>query len=58
MERAVQPLAAEEVSSGPSGAKAHSLPPPPSSSSSTSLPESTSVKKDKEKKFGRFAKKK
>ncbi|XP_028994013.1 spectrin beta chain, erythrocytic isoform X2 [Betta splendens] len=56
MEKAVQPLAAEEVSR-PSGAKAHSLPPPPSSTS-TALSEPTSAKKDKEKKFGRFAKKK
>ncbi|XP_037652637.1 spectrin beta chain, erythrocytic isoform X2 [Sebastes umbrosus] len=54
MEKAVQPLAAEEAS-GPSGAKAHSLPPP---SSSTALPEPSSAKKDKEKKFSRFAKKK
>lgn len=54
MEKAVQPLAAEEAS-GPSGAKAHSLPAP---SSSTALPEPSSAKKDKEKKFGRFAKKK
>lgn len=54
MEKAVQPLAAEEAS-GPSGAKAHSLPPP---SSSTALSEPSSAKKDKEKKFSRFAKKK
>ncbi|XP_070836102.1 spectrin beta chain, erythrocytic isoform X1 [Chaetodon trifascialis] len=52
MEKAVQPLAAEEAS-GASGAKAHSLPAP--SSSSAALPE---AKKDKEKKFSRFAKKK
>ncbi|XP_044023113.1 spectrin beta chain, erythrocytic isoform X1 [Siniperca chuatsi] len=54
MEKAVQPLAAEEAS-GPSGAKAHSLPAP---SSSAALPEPSSAKKDKEKKFSRFAKKK
>uniref|UniRef100_A0A4W6CML6 Spectrin beta chain n=1 Tax=Lates calcarifer TaxID=8187 RepID=A0A4W6CML6_LATCA len=54
MEKAVQPLAAEEAS-GPSGAKTHSLPPP---SSSAALPEPSSAKKDKEKKFSRFAKKK
>ncbi|XP_022079058.1 spectrin beta chain, erythrocytic isoform X2 [Acanthochromis polyacanthus] len=54
MEKAVQSLAAEEAS-GPSGAKAHSLPPP---SSSAALPEPSSAKKDKEKKFSRFAKKK
>ncbi|XP_028251669.1 spectrin beta chain, erythrocytic isoform X1 [Parambassis ranga] len=57
MEKAVQPLAAEEAS-GPSGAKTHSLPPPPSSSSAATLPEPSSAKKDKEKKFSRFAKKK
>lgn len=56
MERAMEPLAAEEAS-GPSGAKAQSLP-PPSSSSSAALPEPSSAKKDKEKKFSRFAKKK
>ncbi|XP_069392305.1 spectrin beta chain, erythrocytic isoform X2 [Paralichthys olivaceus] len=56
MEKAIQPLAAEEAS-GPSGAKAHSLP-PPSSTSSAALPEPSSAKKDKEKKFSRFAKKK
>lgn len=50
MEKAVQ-LPAMEEASGPSGAKAHTLPAP---SSSTALPE----KKDKEKKFSRFAKKK
>uniref|UniRef100_A0A4W6CNS6 Spectrin beta chain n=1 Tax=Lates calcarifer TaxID=8187 RepID=A0A4W6CNS6_LATCA len=49
-----EPLAAEEAS-GPSGAKTHSLPPP---SSSAALPEPSSAKKDKEKKFSRFAKKK
>uniref|UniRef100_A0A7N8YB06 Spectrin beta chain n=1 Tax=Mastacembelus armatus TaxID=205130 RepID=A0A7N8YB06_9TELE len=54
MEKAVQPLAAEEEL-GPSGAKAQSLPPP---SSSAALPEPSSAKKDKEKKFSRFAKKK
>lgn len=54
MEKAVQPLAAEEAS-GPSGAKAQSLPPP---SSSAAPPEPSSAKKDKEKKFSRFAKKK
>ncbi|XP_040916505.1 spectrin beta chain, erythrocytic [Toxotes jaculatrix] len=54
MEKAIQPLAAEEAS-GPSGAKTHSLPPP---SSSAALPEPSSAKKDKEKKFSRFAKKK
>uniref|UniRef100_A0A673CPL4 Spectrin beta chain n=1 Tax=Sphaeramia orbicularis TaxID=375764 RepID=A0A673CPL4_9TELE len=55
MDRAAEPLAAEEAS-GPSGAKTHSLPPP--SSSSAALPEPSSAKKDKEKKFSRFAKKK
>ncbi|XP_071381499.1 LOW QUALITY PROTEIN: spectrin beta chain, erythrocytic [Centroberyx affinis] len=54
MQKAVQPLSAEEAS-GPSGAKAHSLPPP---SSSTALPEPSAAKKEKEKKFSRFAKKK
>lgn len=54
MEQAVQPQAAEEETE-PSGAKAHSLPPP---SSSAALPEPSSAKKDKEKKFSRFAKKK
>uniref|UniRef100_A0A665VLE0 Spectrin beta chain n=1 Tax=Echeneis naucrates TaxID=173247 RepID=A0A665VLE0_ECHNA len=54
MDKAVQPLAAEVVS-GPSGAKAHSLPPP---TSSAALPEPSSAKKEKEKKFSRFAKKK
>nr|XP_029131742.1 spectrin beta chain, non-erythrocytic 1-like isoform X1 [Labrus bergylta] len=56
MERAVQPLAEEEAS-GPSGAKAHSLP-ASSSSTSAALPEPSSAKKDKEKKFSPFAKKK
>uniref|UniRef100_A0A7N6BG58 Spectrin beta chain n=1 Tax=Anabas testudineus TaxID=64144 RepID=A0A7N6BG58_ANATE len=55
MDKAVQPVAAEEES-GPSGGKTHSLPPP--SSSSAALPEPSSAKKDKEKKFSRFAKKK
>lgn len=54
MEKAVQPLAVEEAS-GSSGAKAHTLPAP---SSSAALPEPSSAKKDKEKKFSRFAKKK
>ncbi|XP_072221502.1 spectrin beta chain, erythrocytic isoform X2 [Leuresthes tenuis] len=54
MERAVQTLAAEEAS-GPSGAKTQSLPAP---SSSAAPPEPSSAKKDKEKKFSRFAKKK
>uniref|UniRef100_A0A671YVH8 Spectrin beta chain n=1 Tax=Sparus aurata TaxID=8175 RepID=A0A671YVH8_SPAAU len=54
MEKAIMPQAAEEAS-GPSGAKAHTLPAP---SSSTALPEASSAKKDKEKKFSRFAKKK
>ncbi|XP_042292856.1 spectrin beta chain, erythrocytic isoform X1 [Thunnus maccoyii] len=54
MEKAVQPLAAEEAS-GASGAKAHSLPPP---SSSTALSEPSSAKKEKEKKYSLFAKKK
>ncbi|KAM4625037.1 spectrin beta chain, erythrocytic [Polymixia lowei] len=49
-----QSLVADEPA-GPSGAKAHSLPPP---SSSTTLPESSSAKKDKEKMFSRFAKRK
>lgn len=55
MEKAVQPLAAEEAS-WTSGAKAQSLPTP--SSSSPALPEPSTAKKDKEKKFSRFAKKK
>ncbi|XP_034050754.1 spectrin beta chain, erythrocytic isoform X1 [Thalassophryne amazonica] len=54
MEEAVQPLVAEEAS-GSSGAKTQSLPPP---ISSAGLPEPSSSKKDKEKKFSRFAKKK
>uniref|UniRef100_A0A3P9PC01 Uncharacterized protein n=1 Tax=Poecilia reticulata TaxID=8081 RepID=A0A3P9PC01_POERE len=41
---------------GPSGSKTHSLPTAPSSSAA--LPEPGSAKKDKEKKFSRFAKKK
>ncbi|KAL3049568.1 hypothetical protein OYC64_008924 [Pagothenia borchgrevinki] len=52
MQRAVQPLAAEEAS-GSSGAKTHSLPPP---SSSAALPEPSAAKK--EKKFGLAGKKK
>lgn len=55
MEKAIQPLVAGEETAGPSGAKAHSLPHP---SASTTLPEPSSAKKDKEKKFSRFAKKK
>ncbi|XP_014871899.1 spectrin beta chain, erythrocytic isoform X3 [Poecilia latipinna] len=55
MEKAVQTLAAEEAL-GPSGSKTHSLPTAPSSS--TALPEPSAAKKDKEKKFSRFAKKK
>ncbi|XP_027855780.1 spectrin beta chain, erythrocytic isoform X2 [Xiphophorus couchianus] len=55
MEKAVQTLAAEETP-GPSGSKTHSLPTAPSSSAA--LPEPGSAKKDKEKKFSRFAKKK
>lgn len=55
MEQAVQTLAAEEAP-GSSGAKTHSLPAP--SSSSAAPPEPSSAKKDKEKKFNRFAKKK
>lgn len=55
MEKAVQTLAAEEAP-GPSGSKTHSLPTAPSSSAA--LPEPGSAKKDKEKKFSRFAKKK
>ncbi|KAM6912333.1 spectrin beta chain, erythrocytic [Xenentodon cancila] len=54
MERALQTPAAEEAS-GASRAKALSLPAP---SSTTGLPEPSSAKKDKEKKFSRFAKKK
>ncbi|KAF7201466.1 spectrin beta chain, erythrocytic isoform X1 [Nothobranchius furzeri] len=54
MEKAVQTLEAEEEL-GPSGAKTHSLPAPPSSATP---PETSSAKKDKEKKFNRFAKKK
>ncbi|XP_010776925.1 spectrin beta chain, non-erythrocytic 1-like [Notothenia coriiceps] len=52
MQRAFQPLAAEEAS-GPSGAKTHSLPPP---SSSAALPEPSAGKK--EKKFSLAGKKK
>ncbi|XP_033967814.1 spectrin beta chain, erythrocytic [Pseudochaenichthys georgianus] len=52
MQRAFQPLAAEEAS-GPSGAKTHSLPPP---SSSAALPEPSAAKK--EKKFSLAGKKK
>uniref|UniRef100_A0A3Q3WR44 PH domain-containing protein n=1 Tax=Mola mola TaxID=94237 RepID=A0A3Q3WR44_MOLML len=48
MEKAIQPSA--EEAKGPSGAKAHTLP--------AALPEPSSAKKDKEKKFSRFAKKK
>ncbi|XP_014842350.1 PREDICTED: spectrin beta chain, erythrocytic-like isoform X1 [Poecilia mexicana] len=55
MEKAVQTLAAEEAP-GPSGSKTHSLPTAPSSSAA--LPEPSAAKKDKEKKFSRFAKKK
>ncbi|XP_014050858.1 spectrin beta chain, erythrocytic isoform X1 [Salmo salar] len=56
MEKAVKPLAQEEVgSSGSAGARAHSLPPP----SSSATPEPAKDKKDKERKgFSRFAKKK
>ncbi|XP_068436471.1 spectrin beta chain, erythrocytic isoform X2 [Clinocottus analis] len=57
MEKAVQPPAAEEAS-GTSGAKAHSLPPLAAAAASTAAPEPGSAKKDKEKKFSRFAKKK
>ncbi|KAM9707495.1 spectrin beta chain, erythrocytic isoform 1-T1 [Menidia menidia] len=57
MEKAVQSLTAEEEASGPLGAKTQSLP-APSSSSSAAPPEPSSAKKDKEKKFSRFAKKK
>lgn len=62
MDRAIHK--AEEAESGPSGARARSLPPPSSSttttssSSSAALPEPTSAKKEKEKMFSRFAKKK
>ncbi|KAM3871043.1 spectrin beta chain, erythrocytic [Diretmus argenteus] len=54
MQMAVQTPGVEEAS-GSSGARAHSLPPP---SSSTALPEPSAAKKDKEKMFSRFAKKK
>ncbi|XP_074548254.1 spectrin beta chain, erythrocytic isoform X2 [Halichoeres trimaculatus] len=54
MEQAIQP----EDASGPSGAKTHSLPAPSSSSSSAAPPEASTGKKEKEKKFSRFAKKK
>lgn len=56
MEKAVKPLAQEEVgSSGSAGARAYSLPPP----SSSATPEPAKDKKDKERKgFSRFAKKK
>ncbi|XP_051941422.1 spectrin beta chain, erythrocytic isoform X2 [Hippocampus zosterae] len=57
MARALQSPAEEEeaAAEGPSGAKSQSLPPPASSSSTSPGP---SAKKDKEKKFSRFAKKK
>ncbi|MEQ2171129.1 hypothetical protein GOODEAATRI_007573, partial [Goodea atripinnis] len=55
MEKAVQTLAAEE-GPAPSGSKTHSLPAAPSSSAVP--PVTGSAKKDKEKKFSRFAKKK
>uniref|UniRef100_A0A3Q2YEY1 Spectrin beta chain n=1 Tax=Hippocampus comes TaxID=109280 RepID=A0A3Q2YEY1_HIPCM len=57
MARALQSPAEEEEAAveGPSGAKSQSLPPPASSSSTSPGP---SAKKDKEKKFSRFAKKK
>ncbi|XP_011488466.2 spectrin beta chain, erythrocytic isoform X2 [Oryzias latipes] len=55
MEQAVQGPPAEEAAPGPSGAKTHSLPAP---TSSAALPEPSAAKKDKEKKFSRFAKKK
>ncbi|KAJ8289137.1 hypothetical protein COCON_G00017960 [Conger conger] len=44
----------EDVAPGPSGARARSLPPP----SSSTLPEASSAKKDKEKRFSLFTKKK
>lgn len=50
MEKALQTPAAE-AAAGPSGARAHTLP-------SSTGPEPPSAKKDKEKKFSRFAKKK
>lgn len=50
MEKAVRTPAAE-AAAGPSGARAHTLP-------SSTVPEPPSAKKDKEKKFSRFAKKK
>lgn len=53
MEKAVRTPAAE-AAAGPSGARAHTLP----SSTATAPPEPPSAKKDKEKKFSRFAKKK
>lgn len=54
MQTAVQQAAAEP--SGPPEVKAQTLPTP--STSSPAPPEPSSTKKDKEKKFGRFAKKK
>ncbi|XP_057715073.1 spectrin beta chain, erythrocytic isoform X2 [Corythoichthys intestinalis] len=52
MLRAIQsPAVEEEGAAGSAGAKTHSLPPPVSSSPTT-------AKREKEKKFGRFAKKK
>lgn len=50
MEKAMRPPATEEAA-GPSGARAHTLP-------SSTVSEAPPTKKDKEKKFGRFAKKK
>ncbi|XP_030641796.1 spectrin beta chain, erythrocytic [Chanos chanos] len=51
--RAAEPLT-EEVVPGPSGTRAQSLPPP----SSSTIPEAPSAKKDKEKRFSLFTKKK
>ncbi|XP_036397627.1 spectrin beta chain, erythrocytic [Megalops cyprinoides] len=53
IEKAVEPQS-EEVAPGPSGARAQSLPPPTSST----IPEASSAKKDKEKRFSLFTKKK
>ena len=53
LERAAE-AQSEDVAPGPSGARARSLPPP----SSSTLPEASSAKKDKEKRFSLFTKKK
>lgn len=54
IEQAAQPTTEEPVA-GPSGVKTQSLPPPSSSSTTLEVP---STKKDKEKRFSLFTKKK